>query len=186
MGGYIFFSIRMAPCWSFLSLLSLFSPPLPLLSSSLQISRSLQISSDLSRSLKISQDLSRSLQISPDLSRSLQICADLASSPNLSRSLQISPDLSRSLQISPGLSRSLQISPDLSAGLCARGVENLQIYAGFGRERTDLMTRKDRSYDGFRRSLHKSTSLGPQIPQQYNTFSTQCVQSVELSAKIRL
>ena len=179
----------MAPCWSFLSLLSLFSPPLqisPALSRSLDLFRFLLISPDLSRSLKISPDLSKSLQISPDLSRSVQISPALQISQDLSRSLQISPDLSRSLQISPGLSRSLQISPDLSAGLCARGVENLQIYAGFGRERTDLMTRKDRSYDGFRRGLRKSTSLGPQIPRQYNTFSTQCVQSVELSAKIRL
>ena len=153
MGGYIFFSVRMAPCWSFLSLLSLFSPP---------------------------------LQISPALSRSLDLFRFLLISPDLLRSLKISPDLSRSLQISPGLSRSLQISPDLSAGLCARGVENLQIYAGFGRERIDLMTRKDRSYDGFRCGPHKSTSLGPQIPRHCNTFSTQCVQSVELSAKIRL
>ena len=48
------------------------------------------------------------------------------------------------------------------------------------------MTRKGRSYDGFRRGLRKSTSLGSRIPRQYSTFSTQCVQSVELSAKIRL
>ena len=136
---YICFSTRMAPCWSYLSLLSLFSPPLqisPALSRSLDLFRFLLISPDLSRSLKISPDLSKSLRISPDLSRSLQISPALQISQDLSRSLQISPDLSRSLQVSPGLSRSLQISP-LD---CVR----------VGRESADLCriwTGKDRSDD---------------------------------------